>query len=123
MLIVDEAQQMAQAALDALLPTMSAVDNTQIIYTGTVPDELNDSEAWEGVRDRGRSGSDPRTGWMEFSPPGSEDPDVADKFDARDDRRQVRVPVLDVSRGRNRTRLHRPVRRHVRRPRGVHLPR
>jgi hypothetical protein len=84
-LVVDEAQQMAQAALDALLPTMSAVDNTQIIYTGTVPDELNDSEVWEGVRDRGRSGSDPRTGWMEFSPPGSEDPDIADKIDIRDE--------------------------------------
>jgi hypothetical protein len=84
-LIVDEAQQMAQAALDALLPTMSAVDNTQIIYTGTVPDELNDSEVWEGVRDRGRSGSDPRTGWMEFSPPGAENPDLADKIDIRDE--------------------------------------
>lgn len=84
-LVVDEAQQMAQAALDALLPTMSAVDNTQIIFTGTVPDELNDSEVWEGVRDRGRSGSDPRTGWMEFSPPGSEDPDTADKIDINDE--------------------------------------
>ncbi|MFI8593740.1 hypothetical protein ACIGCK_04830 [Microbacterium sp. NPDC078428] len=84
-LIVDEAQQMSQAALDALLPTMSAVDNTQIIYTGTVPDELNDSEVWEGVRDRGRSGSDPRTGWMEFSPEGSDDPDIADKIDVRDE--------------------------------------
>jgi phage terminase large subunit-like protein len=84
-LVVDEAQQMAQAALDALLPTMSAVDNTQIIYTGTVPDELNDSEVWEGVRDRGRTGSDPRTGWMEFSPEGSEDPDTADKIDIRDE--------------------------------------
>jgi phage terminase large subunit-like protein len=88
-LIVDEAQQMAQAALDALLPTMSAVDNTQIIYTGTVPDELNDSEVWEGVRDRGRSGSDPRTGWMEFSPEGSEDPDLADSIDIRDEQNWI----------------------------------
>ncbi|QJU52939.1 hypothetical protein SCB71_06355 [Herbiconiux sp. KACC 21604] len=88
-LIIDEAQQMSQAALDALLPTMSAVDNTQIIYTGTVPDELNDSEVWEGVRDRGRTGSDPRTGWMEFSPEGSEDPDVADTIDIRDERNWV----------------------------------
>lgn len=93
-LIVDEAQQMGQAALDALLPTMSAVDNTQIIYTGTVPDELNDSEVWEGVRDRGRSGSDPRTGWMEFSPEGSDDPDLADKIDIRDERNWLVNPGL-----------------------------
>lgn len=88
-LIVDEAQQMSQAALDALLPTMSAVDNTQIIFTGTVPDELNDSEVWEGVRDRGRTGSDPRTGWMEFSPEGSEDPDIADKIVITDERNWI----------------------------------
>lgn len=88
-LICDEAQQMSQAALDALLPTMSAVENTQIIFTGTVPDELNDSEVWEGVRDRGRSGSDPRTGWIEFSPEGSDDPDVADKIDISDERNWV----------------------------------
>lgn len=93
-LIVDEAQQMSQAALDALLPTMSAVDNTQIIYTGTVPDELNDSEVWEGVRDRGRSGSDPRTGWMEFSPEGSDDPDIADTIDIRDERHWLVNPGL-----------------------------
>lgn len=88
-LVCDEAQQMSQAALDALLPTMSAVDNTQIIFTGTVPDELNDSEVWEGVRDRGRTGSDPRTGWIEFSPEGSDDPDVADKIDIRAERHWV----------------------------------
>lgn len=88
-LVCDEAQQMSQAALDALLPTMSAVENTQIIFTGTVPDELNDSEVWEGVRDRGRTGSDPRTGWIEFSPEGSEDPDQADKIDVADERHWV----------------------------------
>jgi len=88
-LVCDEAQQMSQAALDALLPTMSAVENTQIIFTGTVPDELNDSEVWEGVRDRGRTGSDPRTGWIEFSPEGSEDPDTAERIDIRDERHWV----------------------------------
>jgi phage terminase large subunit-like protein len=83
-LIVDEGQQTPQAAMDALLPTMSAVANTQVLFTGTVPDELNDSEYFEGVRDRGRAGSDPRTGWIEYSPPGSDDPDTADGIDIRD---------------------------------------
>lgn len=75
-LVVDEAQQTPMAAMDALLPTMSAMDNTQVLFTGTVPDELNDAEYWEGVRDRGRSGRDPRTGWIEFNPDGSDDPDA-----------------------------------------------
>ena len=80
-LIVDEAQEMGQEALNALLPTMSAVENTQVIFTGTVPDELNNSEVWEGVRDRGRAGLDPRGGWIEFTPDGSDDPDTAAKID------------------------------------------
>lgn len=80
-LIIDEAQEMGQEALNALLPTMSAVENTQVIFTGTVPDELNNSEVWEGVRDRGRAGLDPRGGWIEFSPDGSEDPDTAATLD------------------------------------------
>lgn len=84
-LIVDEAQQTPQAAMDALLPTMSAVENTQVLFTGTVPDELNDSEYFEGVRDRGRSGRDPRTGWIEFSPPGSDDPERADAIDVHNE--------------------------------------
>ncbi|QZY52912.1 phage terminase family protein [Leucobacter tenebrionis] len=83
-LVVDEAQETPQAAMDALLPTMSAVDNTQVLFTGTVPDELNNAEYWEGVRDRGRSGTDPRTGWAEFNPKGSHDPDVAAKINIRD---------------------------------------
>lgn len=83
-LIIDEAQEMGQEALDALLPTMSAVENTQIIFTGTVPDELNNSEVWEGVRDRGRAGIDPRQGWIEFTPDGSDDPDRAAKINRLD---------------------------------------
>lgn len=85
-LIVDEAQQTPMAAMDALLPTMSSVPNHQILFTGTVPDELDDSEYFEGVRDRGRSGSDRRTGWIEFSPDGSHDPDTADGMDVTDRR-------------------------------------
>jgi hypothetical protein len=92
-LVVDEAQQTPQASMDALLPTMSAVENTQVLFTGTVPDELNDAEYWEGVRDRGRSKSDPRTGWMEFNPPGSDDPD------SRRDRRSRRGELAVVESG------------------------
>jgi hypothetical protein len=83
-LVVDEGQQTPVAAMDALLPTMSSVPNHQILFTGTVPDELDDSEYFEGVRDRGRSGSDRRSGWIEFFPDGSDDPDVAAALDIED---------------------------------------
>jgi len=83
-LIIDEAQQTPIAAMDALLPTMSSVPNHQVLFTGTVPDELDDSEYFEGVRDRGRSGSDRRTGWIEYSPDGSHDPDIAEQLDILD---------------------------------------
>lgn len=84
-LVVDEAQEASIAAMDALLPTMSSVENTQVLFFGTVPDELNDAEYWEGVRDRGRAGNSPRTGWMEFNPEGSDDPDRAAKIDIYSD--------------------------------------
>ena len=84
-LVVDEAQEASIAAMDALLPTMSSVENTQVLFFGTVPDELNDAEYWEGVRDRGRAGNSPRTGWIEFNPDGSEDPDEAEKIDIYSD--------------------------------------
>jgi len=83
-LVVDEAQQTPLATMDALLPTMSAVPNHQIVFTGTVPDELDDAEYWEGLRDRGREGSDPRGGWIEFSPAGSDDPVKAAAIDIAD---------------------------------------
>lgn len=84
-LIVDEAQEASIAAMDALLPTMSSVENTQVLFFGTVPDELNDAEYWEGVRDRGRAGTAPRTGWMEFSPEGADEPQSAARIDIYSD--------------------------------------
>ncbi|RZT59327.1 hypothetical protein EV140_1932 [Microcella alkaliphila] len=84
-LVVDEAQEASVSAMDALLPTMSSVENTQVLFFGTVPDELNEAEYWEGVRDRGRAATSPRTGWIEFNPDGSDDPDTADKIDIYDD--------------------------------------
>lgn len=83
-LIVDEAQQTPMAAIEALLPTLTTAPNGQILLTGTVPDLGNDAEYFEGVRDRGRAGSDLRTGWIEYSPKGSEDPHKAPLIDLGD---------------------------------------
>lgn len=84
--VYDEAQELGVAARNALTYTQSAIPNRQELYTGTVPEEgLNDSEVFEGVRDRGRSTAPDRTGWAEWSPAGSEDPDLADVLDLSSD--------------------------------------
>ena len=75
--ILDEAQELPVATMDALIPTLSSRPNPQIIYTGTVPTVLNDSAVWTGVRDRGRKGSD-SLAWLEWSP--------GEKWEDADDR-------------------------------------
>lgn len=73
-LIVDEAQHSPLTVLEALLPTTDASPNKQVLFTGTVPKEDQDGEYFEGVRDRGRRGGLPRTGWIEHTPVGSDVP-------------------------------------------------
>lgn len=80
-LIVDEAQHSPLTILEALLPTTDASPNKQVLFTGTVPKEDQDGEYFEGLRDRGRIGGFERTGWIEHTPVGSDDPDTAAKID------------------------------------------
>lgn len=84
-LVNDEAQELSLQAMNALTYTQSQIENPQALFTGTVPEDgVNDAETWEGLRDRGRAGNGKRTGWMEWTPEGSEDPDVADAIDIGD---------------------------------------
>ena len=83
-LIVDEAQHSPLTILEALLPTTDASPNKQVLFTGTVPKEDQDGEYFEGLRDRGRKGGLERTGWIEHTPLGSDDPDTAAKIDYGD---------------------------------------
>lgn len=76
-LVVDEAQEAPAETMEAVLFTQDGVANTQVLYTGTVPMEHQSGDHFEGVRDRGRAGTYPRTVWVEFSPDGSDDPDLA----------------------------------------------
>ena len=83
--VYDEAQELSLQSSNALKYTQSQITNPQGMFTGTVPEDgENDSEIWEGLRDRGRRGDSPRTGWMEWTPEGSEDPDTADAIDLGD---------------------------------------
>lgn len=83
-LIIDEAQHSPLTVLEALLPASDASPNLQVLFTGTVPKEDQDGEYFEGLRDRGRSGGLDRTGWIEHTPVGSDDPDTAAKIDLGD---------------------------------------
>ncbi|WP_455904711.1 hypothetical protein [Microbacterium sp.] len=83
-LIVDEAQHSPLTILEALLPATDASPNKQVLFTGTVPKEDQDGEYFEGLRDRGRKGGFERTGWIEHTPVGSDDPDLAAKIDLGD---------------------------------------
>ena len=76
--ILDEAQELSSMAIEALMPTMSARPNPQMIYTGTVPGPENDAEHWTKVRDRGRKGTSQRLRWMEWN--------IAEKWKDLDDR-------------------------------------
>lgn len=65
--IVDEAQQVPTKAMDALIPTLSARPMPLVVYTGTVPEEGDDSEHWTRLRDRGRARKGKRLAWAEFN--------------------------------------------------------
>lgn len=85
-LIQDEAQEESEAAHRSLTYTQSAVKNRQEFFAGTVPEDgVNNGEVFEGVRDRGRSSANSRTGWMEWSPKGSQDPVAAAELDLSDE--------------------------------------
>lgn len=83
-IVMDEAQELPRSAMGALLPTLSARPNPQVIYTGTSPEEGNNSEHFESVRERGRKGTDPGLAWLEWTPDLGEDDDVEVDLDDRE---------------------------------------
>lgn len=85
--IYDEAQEFGRQAYKAISYTQTTIKNRQELFAGTVPEDgVNDSEIFEGLRDRGRDkDAYPRTGWAEWSPAGAEDPDLAESIDKTDE--------------------------------------
>ena len=80
-IIFDEAQELATASVAAMLFSVSAQANPQLIFAGTVPGPDNNAEHWTSVRDRGRKGGSTRLAWLEWSPKGSDDPKRAQSID------------------------------------------
>lgn len=64
-LVIDEAQDLNDDALGALLPTISARPNSQTWYLGSAPGPT--SVVWHRRRKQGRSGGSPRLAFFEYS--------------------------------------------------------
>lgn len=82
-LVCDEAQDLTDEELAALLPTISAapLGNPQVILTGTPPDpaKSQQGEVFRRVRRDGSEGRDPRLAWVDYGPPDGALPDVDDR--------------------------------------------
>jgi hypothetical protein len=65
--ILDEGFALRPMHMGALLPTLSAQPDPQVLYGSSAG--LADSDVLRGVRDRGRPGTDPRLAWIEFCAP------------------------------------------------------
>ena len=82
-LVCDEAQDLTDEELAALLPTISAAPsgNPQVILTGTPPDPEKGQlgEVFRRVRADGESGRDKRLAWTDFGAPDGPMPDVQDR--------------------------------------------
>lgn len=76
-LVCDEAQELAEDALAALLPTISAAPSgdPQLILTGTPPAPSMSGDAWTRMRNAGNEGKDKRLCWDEWSAPAGADLD------------------------------------------------
>lgn len=66
-LVLDEAQDLDDDQLAALLPTISASPNPQMIVTGTPPDGKSAADVFARMREDGVAGEDERLSWMEWS--------------------------------------------------------
>jgi len=72
-LVIDEAQELTDEQLEALLPTISAapLGNPQTIYTGTPPGPGSPGDVFTRTRDLGVKGKDKRLSWHEWSVDGA----------------------------------------------------
>lgn len=76
-LVLDEAQELSDEQLEALLPTISAAPSgdPQIVMTGTPPPPGADGAPFRRMRDAGVEGRDKRLSWDEWSPVTAPAPD------------------------------------------------
>lgn len=81
-LVCDEAQELTDEELEALLPTISVAPtgNPQVILTGTPPKPNRaQGEAFRSIRAAGQSDTDARLAWTDFGVADGPMPDVLDR--------------------------------------------
>ena len=66
-IVLDEAMYLRPEHMGALVPTLRAVPDPQLIYAGSAG--MLSSEVWRSVRDRGRPGGDPSLAYLEWADP------------------------------------------------------
>lgn len=71
LLVLDEAQILAERDWAAMLPTMSARPNPQAWLAGTPPGPTDDGEAFTRMRQAAKEGADGRLCWLEWSAEGA----------------------------------------------------
>lgn len=78
-ILLDEAQELTDEALAALLPTKSAspLGNPQTIYTGTPPGPKVSGEVFTRMHEQGHAGKDKRLSWLEWG--AAKDADLDDR--------------------------------------------
>lgn len=105
-LVCDEAQDLGDEELAALLPTISAAPlrNPQVVLTGTPPDpEKSHGEVFARVRADGEAGRDARLAWTDFGVADGPLPDVDDRagIEANNPALGIRLAWREVDRERN----------------------
>jgi hypothetical protein len=78
-LILDEAQELSEDAWSAILPTISAVQNPQVVLLGTAPSLAMDSSVFTRFRANGLKGSG-RQAWFEWSADPAADPSLPETW-------------------------------------------
>lgn len=66
-IVLDEAMFLRPSHMGALVPTLRAVEDPQLVFAGSAG--LVESEVWRSVRDRGRGGGDASLGYLEYCDP------------------------------------------------------
>lgn len=66
-LLLDEAQELAEDEIEAMQPTISASQNAQIILMGTAPKATKPAPVWRRLRQAGIDGTDRRLFWVDYS--------------------------------------------------------
>lgn len=74
LVVFDEAMEISEASVSALMPTLSAHPNPQLWYAGSAVDQMVHANGvvFARIRARGHDGGDPSLAWFEWSV----DPDV-----------------------------------------------